>query len=370
MAGLGLLLWTAAALCGAAEAIGYKEVSPGVAYAHISRIEGPQSIHVVKFDYHRPDLRLLSTLGRRTVFGLTSLRKEIAALPAAAGRPIAGINGDFFIIKRDPYQGDPIGLQILEGELVSSPGSAACFWMDPEGSPRTGIVRSQCKVLWPNGTETPFRINEQRKANSATLLTPRLGSSTRTTNGVDLILEPQGPGPWLPLQAGRTCLARVREIYPHGNAPIGSNDMILSMGPGLAAQLLPVEVGTRLKLVTEFTPDLAGVRTAIGGGPLLATQGESLKRRSKDPRNPRTAIGWNDKEFFFVVVDGRSKELSIGVGFAELADLMVELGCKEALNLDGGGSTTLWLGGKVVNHPSEKGVERNVANALVLVRKM
>ena len=95
-----------------------------------------------------------------------------------------------------------------------------------------------------------------------------------------------------------------------------------------------------------------------------------MKRRSKDPRNPRTAIGWNDKEFFFVVVDGRSKELSIGVRFAELADLMVELGCKEALNLDGGGSTTLWLGGKVVNHPSEKGVERNVANALVLVRKM
>jgi exopolysaccharide biosynthesis protein len=68
-------------------------------------------------------------------------------------------------------------------------------------------------------------------------------------------------------------------------------------------------------------------------------------------------------------VDGRKKDLSIGVGFAELADIMLELGCKEALNLDGGGSTTLWLNGEVANHPSEKGVERNVANALVLVRK-
>ena len=133
-----------------------------------------------------------------------------------------------------------------------------------------------------------------------------------------------------------------------------------------AAQLLPVEVGTRLKLVTEFTPDLAGVRTAIGGGPLLATQGESLKRRSKDPRNPRTAIGWNDKEFFFVVVDGRSKELSIGVGFAELADLMVELGCKEALNLDGGGSSTMIVGNDTVNHPSDPTGERADSDALLV----
>ena len=67
---------------------------------------------------------------------------------------------------------------------------------------------------------------------------------------------------------------------------------------------------------------------------------------------------------------GIGKDIEKGrVGFAELADLMIELGCQEALNLDGGGSTTLWLNGKVANHPSEKGVERNVANTLVLVRK-
>jgi exopolysaccharide biosynthesis protein len=86
-------------------------------------------------------------------------------------------------------------------------------------------------------------------------------------------------------------------------------------------------------------------------------------------RNPRTAIGWNDREFFMVVVDGRAPGLSVGMTFSELASLMLKLGCKDAMNLDGGGSSTLWLNGKVVNHPSSKGVLRQVANTLVLVQK-
>ena len=369
MVAVGLVLLAAATLSGAAEGIAYQEVSLGVQYAHISKTQGPLSIHVIKFDYHQPDLKLLSTLGRGTIFGLASVRKEVAALPPGAGQPIAGINGDFFIMKKDPYQGDPRGLQITQGQLVSSPGKDACFWVDPAGRPRMSIVRSECKVLWPNGKETPIRLNELRPPDGATLLTPILGPSTRTTNGLDLILEPEGPGPWLPLQANQTYSARVREMHPNGNASLSPGIMILSVGPKLGSQLSPIEVGTRLRIVTALSPDLKEVQTAIGGGPVLATQGHSVQRPPGGPRNPRTAIGWNDRDFYLVVVDGRKKELSIGVGFAELADIMLELGCKEALNLDGGGSTTLWLNGEVANHPSENGVERNLANALVLVRK-
>ena len=54
--------------------------------------------------------------------------------------------------------------------------------------------------------------------------------------------------------------------------------------------------------------------------------------------------------------------------FAELADYMLKLGCTDALNLDGGGSVTMWLVGNVVNSPSQ-GRERPAANALVLVQK-
>ena len=54
--------------------------------------------------------------------------------------------------------------------------------------------------------------------------------------------------------------------------------------------------------------------------------------------------------------------------FSELADLMKSIGCTEAMNLDGGGSSTFWLNGKVMNSPSDKH-ERSLANALVIVHK-
>ena len=60
LAGAGLWLCAAATLSTAAEGIAYREVSPGVHYAHISRAQEPLSIHVVKFDYRRPDLKLLT----------------------------------------------------------------------------------------------------------------------------------------------------------------------------------------------------------------------------------------------------------------------------------------------------------------------
>jgi len=85
-------------------------------------------------------------------------------------------------------------------------------------------------------------------------------------------------------------------------------------------------------------------------------------------RHPRTAIGWNDKQIYLVQVDGRQAGVSAGMTYDEMAAYMVKLGCTEALNLDGGGSSTMWVLGQVVNNPS-KGFERGMANALVLVRK-
>ena len=65
------------------------------------------------------------------------------------------------------------------------------------------------------------------------------------------------------------------------------------------------------------------------------------------------------------VVDGRQKKLSIGMRMDELAELMKRLGCTKAMNLDGGGSSTMWYAGKVRNSPSD-GRERSLANALIL----
>ena len=82
-------------------------------------------------------------------------------------------------------------------------------------------------------------------------------------------------------------------------------------------------------------------------------------------RHPRTAFGFNDERAFFVTVDGRQPGYSIGMSLLELAELLQELGATEGINLDGGGSTTMWAEGEIKNRPSDGG-PRPIANALVV----
>jgi exopolysaccharide biosynthesis protein len=144
----------------------------------------------------------------------------------------------------------------------------------------------------------------------------------------------------------------------------------LSIGPGLAPRLSTATPGATLRISTETTPAISGVDTAIGGGPTLVHDGKAMQWSGFiHMRHPRTAIGWNKEYFFLVEVDGRQSNISVGMTFPELANYLVKIGCEEAMNLDGGGSATLWALGSVRNSPSE-GDERPSANALVVVRKL
>ena len=84
-------------------------------------------------------------------------------------------------------------------------------------------------------------------------------------------------------------------------------------------------------------------------------------------RHPRSAVGWNKEAFFFVQVDGRQQQ-SDGMTLRELSEFMSKLNCDEAMNLDGGGSSEIWMNGKILNRPCY-GYERSTANALVIVEK-
>jgi exopolysaccharide biosynthesis protein len=116
-------------------------------------------------------------------------------------------------------------------------------------------------------------------------------------------------------------------------------------------------------------PDLTGVNVAIGGGPALLKGGKPMHWTGLFKfRHPRAAVGWNKEHIFLVEVDGRQANISIGMTFPELASYMAKIGCQQAMNLDGGGSATLWAFGMVKNSPSE-GEERPAPNALVLLKK-
>ncbi len=119
------------------------------------------------------------------------------------------------------------------------------------------------------------------------------------------------------------------------------------------------------------------LKAALGGTPLLIKNGKILPqsdRKFSTIRHPRTALGTiNKRTVLLVVVDGRQPQYGNGMPLKELAILMKTLGAKNAINLDGGGSTTLvsqsqrskdW---KIRNRPSG-GQQRQIANAWVIVK--
>ena len=107
-------------------------------------------------------------------------------------------------------------------------------------------------------------------------------------------------------------------------------------------------------------------------GPLLIM--DSLVQELPDMkfaamRHPRTCVGLTNESIIFMTVDGRS-ETAAGMNLSEVQYYMLKLGCLDAINLDGGGSTSMWTLEKgLVNKPSDKTGERPVANALLILKK-
>ena len=122
-----------------------------------------------------------------------------------------------------------------------------------------------------------------------------------------------------------------------------------------------------------------GAINTLSFGPILIQDGQivsdfsSVKidtnfgNRSIQNANPRTAVGMiAPNHYVFVVVDGRNEGYSRGMTLTELADLMQDLGATEAYNLDGGGSSTMYFMGRVVNNPQGKNQERGVSDILYI----
>lgn len=127
-----------------------------------------------------------------------------------------------------------------------------------------------------------------------------------------------------------------------------------------------------LVLNVQSLENFKGVDHIIAGGPYLLKNGEIYidykeeKLSAITGANPRTAIGYNNNgEFIMVTVDGREKA-SVGMTLGQLAKFMKSIGCQNAINLDGGGSSVLYVKGKIKNSPAQTG-GIPISNALVIV---
>ena len=347
-----------------------------VLYANILDPSEPWSMHVIGVPRRNVLFELTTMHAGGKAIGLTPVTAQVA-IPNSGGIPLAAINGDFFQ-REGPYAGDPRGLQVVDGELISAPSGRASFWIDSDGQPHAGTTHSRLRATFPDGTSVPIGLNGSRRPDRITLYSPAVGDRTLTRGGREFVLERSGDSSWLPLRPGASYRARVREIHESGDTRILPEMLILSVGPEAMEKIPRIRQGVELVLSMATEPDLSGVRAAISGGPMLVRNGRRLRIDVRDSdayefttmieRHPRAAIGWNDDYILLATVDGRYEGVSEGMTLKEFAAFLVRLGCREALNLDGGGSATLWYDGRVRNYLCD-GYERDVANSVIVRRR-
>ncbi|MBN2794780.1 MAG: phosphodiester glycosidase family protein [Clostridia bacterium] len=123
--------------------------------------------------------------------------------------------------------------------------------------------------------------------------------------------------------------------------------------------------------IPETSEDIMAMKPYQGASfiPILIQNGEKITLPSawKNTKHPRTIIGqYANDDLILIVVDGRQGDWSVGITLERLQDKLLELGVKDAYNLDGGGSTAMYFKGQILNKPSD-GKERPVANHFIIV---
>ena len=172
----------------------------------------------------------------------------------------------------------------------------------------------------------------------------------------------------------------------HGSSEIPADGFVVSaVGNSREWLLSNVRRGARIGFSWRLTPldpkqealwDRAN--TILGGGPQLIKDGkvditnvqEKILPAFRNDRHPRTAIAkLTSGKLLLLTVDGRQPGISVGMSLDMLANLLLEFGANEAINLDGGGSTTMVVRDKVVNRPSDPTGERPVSDAILVLQK-
>jgi hypothetical protein len=353
----------------------YRPVVPGLELAHLEMKtpDGPWSIFVVRVDRSRQDLKIRPVLAQESGASLRAVSSIANNFSLAGWQPVAAINANLFA---KDTGGFVAGLHIADGEVCSTPNWPHTYaaWADRAGQLFVSPVTNGFSLTWPDGHTTPLLLNMLPDTNSPALFAGAAKFILPRRPQPSLVLELEGAStPMLPANATR----RARVLADGAMAKAVARQVFLLPGSSFEGQAAAVRPGDVFTISTRMSHDLSSAVWAVSGVPHLISGGVPHSYFSRPPepgkppeRHPRSLLGFNDRFLFLVVVDGRQPRLSIGMDYAELCQLMKQLGCTEALSLDGGGSTALWLDGRIVSSPSNRlGWQRPVANVLMVLKR-
>jgi exopolysaccharide biosynthesis protein len=383
---LGLIVTNAAPAGAAITApyapLGSQTVTPGVTrgWGTVTAASGRQVVNIVEVDTSRPGIHLRTSLAADRVTARERTTHQALTYSREERRVVATINGSTFgswpmghVAAR--------GLNVQNGELLTagriagSQGPMLGFGIDGAGRPVIGAPSLDMEVTMPDGTVGRVdRVNQGRLSDESVIYTPRFDTHTWTdTYGDEYVIE----GLDLPLRPHGTHSGTVVEVRRGlGGSQIGAGQIVLSATGARAEAFSGLTVGDEVGIQLTMEQGWRDIVHAVGGRELIVRNGEMdilpYREAQMTEAHPRSAVGITRAgKIILVTVDGRSSD-SGGLTLPELSELMIELDAVSALNLDGGGSTTLAVRRPgdievgIVNTPSQ-GVERTVATAIQVV---
>ena len=376
-----------------------EEIAPGVGHVEMTIPSGPWLVHLVTISPKAPDVELRTVKGLDHVVGRERPSEMARRTAQAEGRALlAAVNADFFNFTPPGVSEGP---QVSDGRVLKSEDRNRAARADTvlRDQPVFGIAANG----WPffadahlegwvrvagDAPLTLLHVNRAANNDSLTLYNSFMGDTTPSDSAVvELVVRTVRSA----AMAGDTAVGVVNAVDTlFAGVRIPSDGIVLVLparvalrgsaartganaGSAPAASLLPA-AGDTIRWSLPFSGAPARVRELVGGYPMLLRDGRHVFENTKAilsgfsvTQHPRTAVATlADSSLLLMAVDGRS-ESSGGMSLTQLTDFLVSLGAVNALNLDGGGSTVMVVGGSIVNHPSDKEGERAVANALVVL---
>lgn len=314
-------------------------VAPGIKHIKLTKIcQGrPVRVNVVEIN---PDLNPNIEVNPQLASTDKLTSKSTISSIAKRNNSIVAINGTYF----KPQTGVPLGTLMINKKLYTGPiyNRVAMGFFD-NGYDMARIELNA--VIKTNKGEIKIdNVNQPRMLSTYTLVyTSDWGN-----------YSPASPqyGMQIAVQNGK-----IIEISNQSVA-IPKNGYVI-VGP--KSKLEKFTNAKHLNLNIKTIPNWENVNHIISGGPYLVKNNEVFidiaeqKLLAIGSKNPRTAIGYTqDGNLILAVIDGR-EGASVGMTLRELANFMKSVGCVNAMNLDGGGSTVMYVNGKVVNMPKVKG---------------
>lgn len=340
------------------DTVSVRSVGPGMTHYLIIAPAVPWNINVLKVDLKNPYLSVETVKANDRLAGREIISSMAARKSSLGHEAIGAINGDFY-----SGDGSPTNIQISRGEILLRPVSRPALGFSADNTPMIDVVSMSISVLVEDTVVTVQGVNTTRQTDQLILFNSYRGTTTGTNEfGTEAMIRPVFS--WISNDSV-VCVVESVQVRV-GNMTIPKGWAVLS-GHGVSESniMSRVQPGDTVRLYQNIAPGLKKLKEMIGGSERIIHNGTNVGAWPE--RHPRTAVAFSQDSttLFLVTVDGR-QAFSAGMTLTEMGEFLLDLGIYQAINLDGGGSTTMVIRDSVMNSPSDGG-QRAVSNGLLVI---